>query len=81
MELTDYCIAHGKTSDELERRLDAAVRAESGDLRAENEELRVSLHWALDELCHALGAAWDKNDWERYGPVVHARALLKGEES
>jgi hypothetical protein len=30
----------------------------------------------LNELSFRLGKAWAKKDWEHYGPVVTARALL-----
>jgi len=45
-------------------------------LRAENAALKESLTWALNELSFRLGKAWAEKDWEHYGPVVTARALL-----
>ena len=45
-------------------------------LRAANAALKESLTWALNELSFRLGKAWAEKDWEHYGPVVTARALL-----
>jgi hypothetical protein len=46
-------------------------------LRAENVALKESLTWALDELKMALSKiTWYGNNWESYGPVIKARALL-----
>lgn len=49
---------------------------EPAEVKAMVKQLAESLDWALIELKAALGAVWEKNNWERYGPVVEARAVL-----
>jgi hypothetical protein len=52
-----------------------ALRADLAAAEQREKALVEGLAWALGEFRHAI-PQWTRDDWDHYGPVVKARALL-----